>query len=53
MKKQVPEQKGKIEPNPMTSKQMTHTQHVAERVQELKDLRKGKTLDYHSPQKKR
>jgi hypothetical protein len=49
----VPVQKGEINSNPRTMKQMTHKERVAERAKELKDLRRCQTLDYYSPSRKK
>lgn len=52
-KQPVPVQKGKIDPNPMTMKQLTHTQRLAERSEEIKGIRKGQHTDLHTPRKGR
>jgi hypothetical protein len=46
-------QKGPIDPNPTTLRQMTHPQRVADRVEELRMLRGYKTLDLHEPKEGR
>lgn len=49
----VPVQKGSINPNPMTSKQMIHPEKIKEREMEIKKVRWGQTLDLHVPREKR
>jgi hypothetical protein len=51
MKDRVEVQKGSIDPNPMTSKFMKHSQKLVERHDELRLMRYGQTLDYHEPKK--
>ena len=48
---QVPVQKGKIISNPPTMKQMTYPERVAERAQELKDIRRGQHTDLKIPKR--
>lgn len=48
---QVPVQKGRIEGNPQTMKQMTHPERLREREGEVKELRRGQHLDLHTPKK--
>lgn len=49
--RKVEVQKGPIESNPLTSKQMTHSQKQFERREELNKLKWGMTLDYEEPKK--
>jgi len=44
-------QKGAINPNPMTMKQMTHRETVAEQRQENALRRSGQTLTLHQPKR--
>ena len=50
-RKEVPVQKGKINANPMTMKQMTHAERVTERRDELALLKRGQTLDLKTPKR--
>lgn len=50
---EVPVQNGKIDSNPMTSKQMTHKEKLIEREKELNGIRKGQHTDLHTPKKGR
>ena len=49
----VPVQKGKMNPNPVTIKQMTYPERVRERDEEMKGLRRGQTMDMHEPKRSR
>jgi hypothetical protein len=49
--KEVPVQKGKIDSNPMTMKQMNQDQKVRERREQIKESRRGQTTDFHSPRR--
>jgi hypothetical protein len=49
MSKKVPVQKGSIDPNPMTMKQMTHPQKVAQAREEQALRRSGQTMTLHEP----
>lgn len=48
-KHKVPVQKGPINPNPMTMKQMTHSECISERSEQLRMLKDGQTLKYKEP----
>lgn len=50
--RQVPVQKGPINPNPTTLKQMTHSERLKDRAHELSELKRCQTLDYKSPRQK-
>ena len=45
----VPVQKGKIISNPPTMKQMTYSERVKERAQEITGVRRGQHTDLHTP----
>ena len=49
--RKVPEQKGPIHAAEMTSKHMTFQEKVAEREQQMREMRDGQTLKYHEPKK--
>lgn len=51
MSKKVPQQKGPINPNPMTSKQMPHIAKQIEKARENEITRRNQTLDLHEPKK--
>lgn len=53
MSKKIEIQKGSLEGNPPTSKQMTHSEKQRERAAELHFLRYGQTLDLHEPKTRR
>ncbi len=50
-KHKVAVQKGSIDPNPMTMKQMTHRECLSERSEQLRMLKDGQTLKYREPKK--
>lgn len=49
MAKHVQEQKGPINPNPMTSKQESREQNVRERLDDYATLKRNQTLGLHIP----
>lgn len=49
--REVPVQKGKIISNPPTMKQMSYPERVAERAQELRDIRRGQHTDLKIPKR--
>ena len=50
-REKVPVQKGPINPNPMTSKQMPHIEKKFEKAHENEITRRNQTLDLHEPKK--
>lgn len=49
----VPVQKGKIDSNPPTMKQMPYVERVEERRKEIKDIRRGQHTDLVTPSRGR
>lgn len=49
MAKKVEEQKGPIDPNPMTLRQMPHSERVRDREHEISERRRYQTLDLCVP----
>ena len=49
MSKKVEEQKGRIDPNPMTLRQMPYPERVKDREHEIYERRRYQTMELHEP----